>query len=255
MKLAPESVIVCEGYHDRAFLNGLLLWRGCEALKDKPYRDGKKVKGKGQYAFRTPRGGWLRLVPSHGDSRLLESSETFIREGKTHPLARLLIVRDDDNLAVARDGGEATHDAQRAALESWARSLGARRLDGTEDFELGGGVCPTRISFMIWRSPDPDALHLPAKQTLERLVCAAIAEAHGPRCKAVEAWLASRPDPPPDELLHKSHAASHMAGWFSDRGYEGLFGAVWDDDGIRDALLKRLRETGADGVIDALLDE
>jgi hypothetical protein len=40
MKLDPESVILCEGYHDRSFLSGLLQSRGCEPLKDKPYRGG-----------------------------------------------------------------------------------------------------------------------------------------------------------------------------------------------------------------------
>jgi len=75
------------------------------------------------------------------------------------------------------------------------------------------------------------------------------------RCKAVAEWIASRPDPPSKEKLHKTHAASHMAGWFSDRGYEGLFDAVWDEKNapVREALLSALGATGAKRVMDELL--
>lgn len=259
MKLDPESVIVCEGYHDRAFLSGWLQWHGCKGLENKPYRDGKKVKGKGQFAFRTPRGGWLRIVPTHGDTKLFEVAEIELEGRKTNPLSRLVIVRDDDSTLITPAGEGATAfpepDAQYASLKSWAERLGARRVPATDDFELEGGKQATRLSFMVWRAPEPASTHLPAQQTLERLVCAAIAEVYGARCGTVEAWLASRQDPPPGEKPHKSHAASHMAGWFSERGYEGFFGAVWEDPSIRDALLARLAVIRAARVVDALLED
>jgi hypothetical protein len=259
MKLDPESVIVCEGYHDRAFLRGLLVLRGCEELKNKPYRDGKRVTGKGQYAFRTPRGGWLRVAPAGTDSKLLGDSETILQARMTSPLSHLVVVRDDDRPASTSDTADAAAppapDAVRASLEAWAAKLGARRVAGADEFDLDGGLRPTRLSFVIWRAPDAASSHLPAKQTLERLVCAAIVDAYGPRGTAVEAWLASRPGPPSGEKLHKSHAASHMAGWFSDRGYEGLFDAVWEDVAIREKLLHRLAVIGASRVIDALLND
>ena len=66
-------------------------------------------------------------------------------------------------------------------------------------------------------------------------------------------WLAARPSPPSDEKQHKAHAASHMAGWFSDRGYEGFFDAVWEDRGVAEALKRRLDASGAARIIDALV--
>jgi hypothetical protein len=213
------------------------------------------LKGRGQFAFRTPSKGWLRVLPVDGDTNLLPSAETVLNERKTKPLSRLVVVRDED--AMTTDAVGATLSAasdQRARLESWAGNhVKAQHVPGTRDFVLGGGLVETRISFLIWAAPDADAAHLPAKQTLERLVCAAIAEAHGPRCKNVADFIASRSAPPSGEKLHKTHAAAHMAGWYSDRGYEGLFGAVWDDAAIRDALLRRLDKAGATPILDALL--
>ena len=46
-----------------------------------------------------------------------------------------------------------------------------------------------------------------------------------------------------------------MAGWFSDRGYEGFFDAVWEDDRLRAALLERMRVVGADRLAAVVLGQ
>lgn len=248
MTPAPESVIICEGFHDRAFLRSWLASRGCESLVNKPYRDGKPIRGAGQYAFRTPNGGWLRVVPVNGDANIALEADTYVEKSKTSPTSRIVLVYDED----APDE-EVGSDRRRASFRSWAERRGALVVSDAEDLELAGGITSTRLSLIVWRAPDPPSALLPPRQTLERLVCAALADIYPARLKAVTAWLASRPDPPAGERMHKTHAASHMAGWWSDRGYEGVFDVVWEDERVRGALVKRLEEVGAARVIDALL--
>ena len=85
-------------------------------------------------------------------------------------------------------------------------------------------------------------------------MCASIEEAHPGRGPYVATWIAGRPNPPTpaNEKLHKTHAATHMAGWYSDRGVEGLFRSVWRDTGIRAAIERRLVVIGAVRILDAL---
>jgi hypothetical protein len=251
----PESIILCEGYHDRAFLSGLLEHHGCQSLKGKPYRGHKPLTGKGQYTFVTPHGGWLRLVPVDGDKNLLNAANTELIARETSALRHVVLVRDDDTIAAKEmEQSSANAPNQREALENWARhTLRATAIEGTDDFQLDAGIIPTRISFLFWCARDAHNDYLPPKQTLERLVCAAIAEAYPARCTSVADFIAARPAPPTGEKLHKSHAASHMAGWYSDRGYEGFFSAVWTDNAIRDALMRRLAEAGVKTILNELL--
>ncbi|MBK9260771.1 MAG: hypothetical protein IPM54_13250 [Polyangiaceae bacterium] len=254
--MEPESVILCEGYHDRAFLSGLLQSHGCTSLKEKPYRGGQPLRGRGQYGFRTPSGEWLRVAPVDGDGNLLPAAKKLLEDRHTNRLSRVLVVRDEDADESMRQVENLPHAAldQRAKLGKWARdNANARPVPGTNDFELDGGIVTTRLSFLIWQVTGLDGANVPSKQTLERLVCAAIDEAYGPRCKAVWEFINSRPAPPAHEKLHKTHAASHMAGWYSERGYEGFFLAIWDDEAIRDALRRRLDAAGATPIIAALL--
>lgn len=79
MTPTPDNVILCEGYHDRAFLSGWLAHLGCKTLKDKPYRDGKPLRGGGQFGYRTPNEGWARILPVDGDGKLYPRAKILSR--------------------------------------------------------------------------------------------------------------------------------------------------------------------------------
>lgn len=244
-----ESIIVCEGYHDRAFLRGWLIARGCEDWKDKKYppQNNRSVKGGGHYVFRTPTQRWVRIVPVGGDGKLLGNADTYVQEAGSRSIERIVLVWDGD------DAGGAPTASREQSFESWAGRHSAQQINSSPDFGLVSCPSPTRLSLIVWRAQDPSDSQLPDKQTLERLACAAVHEAYPSRCRAVKEWLEARPSPPSSEKLHKAHAASHMAGWFSDRGYEGFFDAVWEDGGVRAALERRLEAIGATRVVDELL--
>ncbi|WP_438036643.1 hypothetical protein [Sorangium sp. So ce204] len=183
-----------------------------------------------------------------GDTKVTLAAEELIIQSATTPIERIVLVYDADDPHPAPGGG-----ARQSDFDAWAIKQKASRVPDTEEFELTGGMIATRLSIVVWGAPDAASALLPPQQTLERLVCAAIAEAYPTRGKAVSAWLASRPEPPFQEKLGKTHAASHMVGWFSDRGYEGLFDAVWEDAAVREALLARLGATGSARVVNELV--
>jgi hypothetical protein len=83
-----------------------------------------------------------------------------------------------------------------------------------EDVVLDAGG--TRISLVRWETNDPDTPGVPTRQTLERLVCAAMAAAYPQRGPSVHNWLGSRPDPP--RPSSKEPAWSYMAGWYAELG-------------------------------------
>jgi hypothetical protein len=244
-----ESIIVCEGYHDRAFLESWLKARKCESFKDKNYPPNKNgpLRGGGQFGFRTLHEHWVRIVPAGGDANAFDVAFNFVEEAKTRPVERIIVVLDDDS--------EAPQTGSRvASFNAWTERCGAKRPAGV-DPELSDGILPTKLFLILWSAQDEPAEVLPNKQTLERLACAAIRAVHPDRCRAVSDWLRARPSPPEGEKSHKSHAASHMAGWFSDRGSEAFFGAIWEDERVREELEGRLEAVGAGTVIDALVGQ
>ncbi|HQY64852.1 MAG TPA: hypothetical protein PK141_25840 [Polyangiaceae bacterium] len=232
MSPPPDNVILCEGYHDRAFLAGWLEALGCTSCKDKEYRRGKPLRGRGQFGFyHTTRDVWARVVPVRGDGNMYPEAELILEGAKTDPIANLVRVVDRDTNTDAGELG-----MRRASFEGFLAKVGAN----------GGrfvGFIDTQIRLVEWHVADaPATVDLPAKETLERLVCAAIQEVYPARGQAIASWLQSRPDPPRGEKAHKTIAASHMAGWYSERGYEGLFGAVWEDAQTRAALGRLLED-------------
>ena len=93
-----ESVVLCEGYHDRAFWAGLLLSRcGCVKSTRDPF--GETVQGAGQYGFCTLSGQFARVVPAGGDAdRVLQAGRTRLGRRRSKPLRRLVLCIDDDTL-------------------------------------------------------------------------------------------------------------------------------------------------------------
>ncbi len=116
----------------------------------------------------------------------------------------------------------AVHELCRGADRPLAES---RSWRGSGEYLIDEGT--TGIVFLPWWTPDPPAAEIPHQQTLERLICAALAEVYPERAKAVATWLAGRPDPP--KLNSKDHAWSYLAGWYAALGCEAFFKCLWDD--------------------------
>lgn len=224
MSIPPDNVILCEGYHDRAFLSGWLEALGCTSCKDKPYRGGKPLRGGGQFGFhQETRDVWARVIPVGGDGNIYRKADFILKEANTDRIANVVLVTD-------RDTDAGAPGTRRASFEGFLTKVKAPegRL---------AGLMATQIRLVEWHVAGvPPQVGLPAKETLERLVCAALDQVYPGRGQAIASWLESRPEPPLVDKEHKTIAASHMAGWYSERGYEGLFGAVWEDAATRAAL-------------------
>lgn len=257
MSPAAESVILCEGFHDRAFWKGWLEHLGCVDARPRrgsalgPAVDpfGKQVAG-GHFALHTPSRAFVRVRPCNGDHGVLDQITIRLKERSTQALRRLVINLDTD----AESGDE---DARLTAglLQSIEQRVNAA---GSAWMRLGGGELAldagaTLVSVVLWSVDEPPAAHLPEKQTLERLVCAALCAAYPDRAGAVATWLASRPAAP--AAGPKEHAWSHMAGWYGAQGCDDFYQALWRDPAVAAELRRRLEATGAWRTIEALARE
>ncbi|MRG97532.1 hypothetical protein [Polyangium spumosum] len=242
---AIEAIVLCEGYDDRSFWQGLLLSVGC-----KPAPQANPVhRFQGDYMYETPGGGLLHVVPCGEQKQVRDDparkrdavrtmGQLLLRARATRPLARLVLNLDVDTKAPA------------AVLDS-LRSLvgGDAKETSSGEFELDGGQ--TVVSPILWYVPDPVVDGVPSQQTLERIVCAALSAAFPERGREVKAWLASRTDPRGKE--HKAHAWSFMAGWHSDHGMGDFYASLWRDPGIEKELRGILTSTGTWAAIERLL--
>ncbi len=245
MSDARESVILCEGFYDRAFWKGWLLHLNCKDARtlrsDRTYDDAvdpfEKTVPRGQFAFYSPRGSFIRLQSCNGEKNVRKAARRRLDRHRTQPLRHLIVNVDLDTPA---DDAVVTETARRA-LREWLGKL----LDPDLHDD---GVSATVVD---WSAPDPPVAALPAKQTLERLVCAAISEVLPDRARAVEQWFVHRPAPPPPEP--KAFAWSHMAGWYATDGCDEFYQGVWRDPALAAALINRLDGTGALAAVEALM--
>jgi hypothetical protein len=242
-----QRVLVVEGFLDRAFVKGFLERRGCTSLgasgRQAP-RDpwGAEVKG-GQFAFRTASGAFLRVFPAQGEAGLLNAVRLFIAGASTKPVDELVMVRDPD-VDVGADwrGPLAARVANLLATEPTLAPLPAPNAFSGPGLASGCFAC--------WAT-DEAAPSLPSKQTLERLVVAAVGEAHADWLAHATQFLGTRPSPPPPS--GKEAAMTLMAGWYSGRLSEGFFEAIWADDAVARALERRLAASDTLAALDRLL--
>jgi len=232
-----ETILLCEGYYDRAFWDGWLRYLGCVEERSDPWS--KPVRG-GQYGYRTPRDGFLRLTPCLGKDKILPWAKQRLAGRRVEPVTALFVCVDRDDGA---DGSPAPEKAvSEAAVEGLAKKLDSGyESPSPREYLIDDGA--THITYLPWWASDPPDVQLPHQQTLERLVCAALAGVYPERARAVAAWLAGRPDPPKPDA--KDHAWSYLAGWYADHGCEAFFKCLWDDPGVVSELRRRLEETGA----------
>lgn len=245
-----ESVVLCEGYLDRAFWAGWLEHLGCP--KPKPgavVRDpNKKRVAKGQFGYYSDSDRFIRIVPCHGDSaKILPQIRRRLDGRHIDPIARLVTCTDPDT---SPDSGAETG----LRVEDLLREVRAFDQEASEnsvgDIELDGGK--TVVSLVRWETGEGEADGIPAQQCLERLVCAAIVTVYPERGAAVHEWLASRPDPSNSDP--KAHAWSYMAGWKASLGCEAFYHTLWDDPRLAKELASRLTSLGAWRIAAALLE-
>jgi hypothetical protein len=248
MSDAKQTVILCEGYNDRAFLKGWLLRLGCTEQKEDPFRI--RVSS-GQFGFDTPTKRFLRIAPGHGDDNVLALIGPTLKERATKPLDWLVVNLDCDS--AHDDNGEQRARRVQSVVERFGAS-GSVRSTGLGRYVLED---ETNLGVILWETADPPAPELPSKQTLERLACAALRDVYPDRAKAVEAWLRMRPNPGAEgceALGEKAFAWSHMAGWFSEHGCDEFYQRMWRTEPIARALEERLSPSGARELVSALCD-
>ena len=252
-----ESVICCEGFHDRAFWKGMLLHLGCtdpgaptaggsgrRSVYD-PW--GSKVFGGGQFAYLSRSGEFIRVVPCGGNDGVLTETRLRLQLRTTKAVREIVVCLDSDKNA---DGSPpASRIITNTAVEAIARGADrACTAVGQNGFAVDGGA--TRVHLVTWSVADPPSPTLPNQQTLERLVTAAIIAAYPTRALPVQNWLATRPAPPPPSP--KDFAWSHMAGWYSEHGCDAFLSETWKDRSIAAELEGRLGQNGAWSVAQAL---
>jgi hypothetical protein len=254
--LSSQAVVLCEGYHDRAFWTGLLLhldWadpqRGTSDPVVKVYDpDHKRVAG-GEFGFYHQRGAsFVRLVPCGGDlaAERAKAEKFYLPGGSDLHVRRLVFCVDADVGAGSNTSAPGLDD-----LRPWLASSGLGATP-TTDGDLVIAETNTTISMVVWSAPDPPLAGVPAKQTLERLVCASLAAVNGAQADAVQAWLDSRPSAP--EVTPKEHAWSYMAGWHAEHGCDYFYRGLWDAPAVVAELRSRLEAIHAWRIAEALAE-
>jgi hypothetical protein len=250
--MTSESVVFCEGFHDRAFWKGLLLHLNCTdpgivpgastrgTIKD-PF--GGDVVG-GRFAYSSPAGPFIQVIPCHGKGNILRNVRIRLSRPSTEPV-RHMIINDDADVPE----GTPNRPTPGAILSTLQKIDPGARQVGPAAWRMFGGN--TDVALTQWAAPDPPTDGVPKIQTLERLVCASVCAAHAGRGAAVKTWLDSRPTPPADNV--KDYAWSYMAGWNSGDGCAEFYSGLWSDPAIAAELEKRLRSSGGWAVAEALL--
>jgi hypothetical protein len=242
-----ESVILCEGYHDRAFWAGWLVHLGCTDPGERP--DGGRrgrvtdpwgaTVSDGQFAYRSQSGHFVRVIPCHGKSNILRAAESRLKDRIDKQLRHLVLCFDSDADASATATGD------QGGILPAMKALVARhdkcQANRNGDYIFEDSTVVTAP--VCWTVDDPRTDGLPAQQTLERLVCAALVAVYPDRGPVIQRWLDSRPKAP--IAGPKEFAWSHMAGWYAKFGCETFYRQVWDDNKAADELRHRLDRCGA----------
>lgn len=260
------TVILCEGYHDRAFLAGvgiyLLQWkepgvddRGNRSTVMDPFG---RVAG-GDFGYTHSSGARVRVRPCNGHSKIPDALKLLLNGRNTRPFDRLVINYDGDKGGAGSDFVERIHQS----IEGELRRCGVTPVvvqPGHWTFDEG----KREVRTIIWRCAhseadpcDPTFLPsgIPEQQCLERLICTASASIWPERMAAVGQWLSSRPSPTTraskDGTIPKSHTWTLMGGWFAEHGCDDFFKEVWAHPELANTLKDLLREAGTWEVLES----
>lgn len=234
-----QRVVICEGYHDRAFWKGWLGRNGCRTQSKDPW--GQRVTG-GQHGWRTPGGAFVRVLPAGGDlRRVLRFAEVYLRNSETEPVPSMVISTDADGRTVTERMRDVIHNL---------RAL-AEPLDLATPQTTGEGltVGETHIVPLVWPcAPIDPAPGIPSCGTLEQLVCGVLARREPHRAQDIDDFLKTAGDGsgwtrPAD--VGKSHAWAWMAHRQPVDACERFFEAPWGDDTLAAELEAAMGERAA----------
>jgi hypothetical protein len=226
-------VVVCEGFHDRAFLKGWLESCGYRSPEQHQLRTFVDRRGKaagGQWIlFKDPTvGPFVRLIPCSGDSGVWENAKNlWATRSPNHPIDRLVVCVDSDS-----DIFEDDVTAQdRQAFEQHFGQVGLVQPDGA------------RADLLCWHAPGAtSAPGLPTKHTLELLVCEAMRRAHPERATTVATFMDSPPPASePSSGTVKEHVWAYMAKWYGHCGCDEFYQRVWREPELQRELSALLR--------------
>ncbi len=174
---------------------------------------------------------------------MLKASKFHFNEA-THRPGWLLLNLDSD-----LEGGSGPD--HRAAIRQLVVSCGGQANEGSSERFLLHGI---QVATVIWECPEqPTVSGVPARQTLERLIAAAICAAYPERGLAVERWL--RDEPRSEKLIPKNYGYSYLAKWYAEHGADDFFSALWRDENIAQQLRELLAATGAWATINDLVND
>jgi hypothetical protein len=249
-----QSVILCEGFHDRAFWKGWLTHLGCTDLgaRKRPIKDpwDVTVAGKGKHAYRSRSGKFVLVAPCDGKDNILPAMTAWLDERDAKPITRLVVNVDAD---VNADGTPSrASPLSRTAIVDRVRKIDSTMTEATESsLLLDNGA--TEVALVRWEANDALAPGLPNQQTLERLVCAAQVAAYPERGTCVHNWFSTLHEPPqPLQSCVKEYAWSYMAGWYAGQNCEAFYSCLWSNDKIAAELKSRLQPSGAWQIVESL---
>ncbi|MBL8897401.1 MAG: hypothetical protein JNM84_07225 [Planctomycetes bacterium] len=237
--MSRHSVVLCEGYHDRAFWSGWLTARGWESLKPpqgttildplgRPVKAGRfAFRSGGNFAILEPCGGWARV--SQVFSVHLGSTKMPEDSGQ---IDHLIPCFDDD-----------------IAGKDHAASI-RNRFQEVTYFKPPQDCSWTHAGIRV------DILHFRATSTsfgprLDGLVAECYGRAHPDRAQSVEAWISNLPSAP--QKTDKQTMWAIMAGWYAAKGCEAfLQESIWSDEKMRQELERALEELGIAAVAAAM---
>lgn len=233
------SIVICEGYHDRAFWKGMLLHGlGCtdpsDAGKRNVYDPWDEMVTRGRFGFLDDQKRLIVVVPSHGDTKVGRTAEEFLQKRQDKPLRRLVLNVDDD----AAVGAASNAPSRRATFIDLIKKHEPNLKElQNGDIELRDGCI---VSIVVWSSmgaPQQDGV--PSHENLERLVCSALAAVDPARAGHVSSFLASAGHTAA-RAEAKAHAWSYMAHRWPEDGCERFFEHLWAGEEIRGQLIPLL---------------
>jgi hypothetical protein len=223
---ASTRVILCEGYHDRAFLAGLFEDHlGLEQLRVD--LNGRSIT-QGQFGYRSRTGSLIIVVPCGGVSKIFPAARSRLSTLPTEPLEMVVLCNDDDR-CLTRSECQARATDRRQQLQQHIEQL--QEDNRSAPFTVA-------IESLTWAC-DSKVAYIPSSQCLERLVVGALAETYATRGQSASDWLASRPERP-SEGEPKAHMWTHMAGWFAGHGCDSFLRQLWSDPQLATAFRRLL---------------